>query len=228
MTAAIPPSLRLHPRRATDLDPQAVRALREIPTPNISDSMGKLSPGGAALRPMHSGARMAGPAFTVRVPPGDNLLVYKAFAAAQPGDVVVVDAGGVLEQAIVGEIMTLWAASRGLAGVVVHGAVRDVAILREADFPVYAAGSTHRGPYKNGPGELNVPVSLDGMVVEPGDLLVGDADGVVAVPAADVRAVAQAAEAIRRREDDLVAGLREGRFDVSWLDPLLRAKGYAV
>ncbi len=209
------------------LPPGAADALRGVPTPNISDSLGKLAPAGTALKPLHRGGTMAGRAITARVPPGDNLMAYKAILEAGPGDVVVIDAGGLVEQATIGEIMTTWAATRGLAGMVVHGAVRDVDVLAAADFPVYAAGFTHRGPYKDGPGELNVTVSLGGMVVAPGDLVVGDANGVVVVPYDDIGRVVAAAQAIQQREDALVRQIQAGGYDSAWIDETLRNRGYA-
>jgi RraA family protein len=205
-----------------------IEAFKGIPTPNISDSMGKLAMAGAGLRAVHRGARMIGRAITVRVPPGDNLLAYKGIFAAEPGDVLVIDAGGDLQRAIIGEIMSTWAAQRGLAGIVVWGAVRDVDVLGESDFPVYALGVTHRGPYKNGPGELNATVSIGGMVVSPGDLIVGDASGVVAVPFEAIASTLESASAIQRREDELVAQIKAGRYDASWIDPALTAAGLTV
>ncbi len=108
-------------------------------------------------------------------------MIHKAIALAQPGDVIVVDGGGDLTNALIGEIMVSYAATRGIAGFVIDGAIRDVDMIRAGTFPVYAAGVTHRGPYKDGPGEINVPIAIDGMVIQPGDLIVGDADGVLCV-----------------------------------------------
>lgn len=203
-------------------------AIRGIPTPNISDSLGKLLPAGTALKPLHRGGGMIGPAVTVRTPPGDNLMVYKAIASARPGDVLVVDAGGVLEQAIVGEIMTAWACKRGLAGIVIHGAVRDIDCIAESGFPVYACGYTHRGPYRDGPGELNVAVSLGGMVVQPGDLVVGDRNGVVAIPRQQLEYVARTARAIQQREEQVVAQIEAGAYDHTWIDEALIQRGYEL
>ena len=122
-------------------------------------------------------------------------MVHKAIDLAAPGDVIVVDAGGDLDQAIIGEIMSSWAAKRGVAGFVIDGAIRDAAALSQGDFPVYARGVTHRGPYKDGPGEINVPVSIGGMVVQPGDIIIGDADGLLAIPQADAEASSPAPRA---------------------------------
>lgn len=207
---------------------ELVAALAGMVTPHLSDNMSRLQGAAAAIRPMHGGgAKLAGPAFTVRVPAGDNLMVHKAIDLAAPGDVIVVDAAGVLEQAIIGDIMTSHAARRGVAGFVIDGAIRDAAEITARPFPVYARGATHRGPYKNGPGEINVPVSIGGMVVRPGDIVVGDADGVVAVPQADAEAVLAAAREQKKKEDASLAAIAAGTFDRKWVDETLRAKGCA-
>jgi regulator of RNase E activity RraA len=152
-------------------------------------------------------------------------MVHKAIDAAAPGDVIVVDAGGVLEQAIIGEIMSSWAAKRGLAGMVIDGAVRDSAALAQNAFPVYARGVTPRGPYKNGPGEINCPVSVGGMVVMPGDIVAGDEDGLVCVPRADAEEILALARAQRDREDAILADIAKGALDRAWVDETLRARG---
>jgi RraA family protein len=198
-----------------------------LPTPNLSDAMRKMMPACVALKPMH---RLTGPmvgrALTVRVPPGDNLFAYKGIAAAGRNDVVVIDAGGVLEQAIIGEIMTTLAASREIAGIVVHGAVRDIDIISRCEFPVFACGYGYRGPYRDGPGEINVPIALGGMPVAPGDLVVGDANGVVIVPQADVDAVLCSARDIKEREVRLVEQIAAGNYDLKWIDQALRERQY--
>jgi RraA family protein len=208
---------------------EALQRAAAIPTPNLSDAMGKILPACPMLKPMHALCdTMVGRAVTVRIPPGDNLLVYKAIVAAERGDVLVVDAGGVLEQAIVGEIMTTLAESRGLAGIVIYGAIRDIDIVSESRFPLYACGYTYRGPYRDGPGEMNVPIALSAMVVNPGDLVVGDANGVVVVPFADIEVVLSAAEQIKAREIDIVNQITTGRYDTSWIDATLRERGYSL
>jgi RraA family protein len=203
-----------------------VAALAELQASLLSDNMNRLQGAGSAvLRPMHRGGKLAGPAFTVKVAPGDNLLVHKAIDAAEPGDVIVVDAGGHLEQAIIGEIMSSWAAKRGVAGFVIDGAVRDAGALAAGSFPVYARGASHRGPYKNGPGEINVPVSIAGMVVHPGDIVIGDADGLVAIPQADAESVLAGARAQKQKEDASLAAIAAGTFDRAWVDEALKARG---
>ena len=115
----------------------------------------------------------AGPALTVRARPGDNLMLHKAIDMAAPGDVIVCDGGGDLTNALLGEMMLARAIGHGIAGVVIFGAVRDRQAFLERNLPVYAAGVTHRGPYRDGPGEIGFPISLNGMVIEPGDLIIG-------------------------------------------------------
>lgn len=207
------------------VDPALVRRFAELPVANVSDVMSRMVAGGPKLRPLHAGGVLSGPAFTVKSRPGDNLMLHKALDLASPGDVIVVDAGGDLTNAMLGEMMLAHAETRGLAGVVVHGAVRDLAAIKSGTFPVYATGVTHRGPYKNGPGEINVPVSLDGMVVEPGDLILGDDDGVVSVPFADAESICVEAEKKHTQETAHLQDILAGNVDRSWIDRTLKELG---
>ena len=202
-----------------------VKALSSMVTAHLSDNMNRMVAGGAALRPMHKGGKLCGPALTVKVAPGDNLMVHKAIDIAAPGDVIVVDAGGVLTTAIIGDIMSSLAEKRGVAGMVIYGAIRDVAEIGARRFPVYACGVTHRGPYKNGPGEINAPVALDGMVVNPGDIIVGDADGVVAVPLAQAEEILKLARAQLAKETGMLKSIGKGKADRRWVDELLKQRG---
>jgi len=201
-----------------------IKQFRNVVVAHLSDCMNRL-PGGDGLDPMHKGGHMLGQAITVRVPPGDNLMVHKAIDMAGPGDVIVVAAGGDMSQAIIGEIMTTLAAKRGVEGIIIDGAIRDSGAIAANKFPVYARGVTHRGPYKNGPGEINVPISVGGMVVCPGDIVVGDEDGVVAVPVDIAAEVLKAARAKAKEEDGVLAAIRKGKADRAWVDATLKAKG---
>jgi RraA family protein len=174
---------------------------------------------------MHKGDQLVGNALTVKVPPGDNLMVHKAIDIAQPRDVIVVDAGGDLSHAIIGEMMATHAQRRGVAGLVIHGAVRDSAAIRQHGFPVYAGGVTHRGPYKNGPGEINCTVAIGGMVIQPGDVIVGDDDGIVAVPLAQAELLLSLAAQHCAKEDKTLAEIKAGTVDRSWVDALLASRG---
>jgi len=216
----------IHPRTRAAHAGFVEKFLR-IPVANVSDCMSRMSAGGARLRPMHDGSPMAGPALTVRTRPGDNLLVHKALELARPGDVIVVDAGGDLTNAIIGEIMTAYAQSRGLAGIVINGAIRDCATIRRGAFPVYAAGITHRGPYKDGPGVINGTVSLDGMTIEPGDLVLGDEDGLLSIPYDQIETLYEAASAKHAVEERMLADIAAGTLDTSWIDARLDALGCA-
>jgi RraA family protein len=216
-------------RRPRKVGAGIVAAYAGVPVANVSDVMARMVAAGPRLRPMHGGGAMVGPAFTVKTRPGDNLLVHKAIDMAEPGDVIVVDAGGELTNAIIGEIMATHAALRGIAGIVINGAIRDVAALRAGSFPVYAAGVTHRGPYKDGPGEINVTIALDGMVIEPGDLILGDDDGVVCVPFDQVEAICRDAKAKQVAEETMLAEMHAGKAqDRAWVDATLARLGCAI
>lgn len=215
-------------RRRRAVSVALVEKFRSLPVANVSDMMARMSAGGARLRPFHAGGGMAGPALTVKSRPGDNLMVHKALDLAAPGDVVVVDAGGDLTNAIIGELMLAHAIKRRLGGIVINGAVRDVAALRAHSLPVFAAGATHRGPYKDGPGEINVPIAIDGMVIEPGDLVLGDDDGVLCVPYDQVETVYAATNAKHAAEIQQMAEIVAGRSDRSWVDAALTKLGCAI
>jgi regulator of RNase E activity RraA len=210
--------------RTRAVDVSLAREFLSVPVANVSDCMSRLNSGGAGLRPMHDApARMAGPAFTVKARPGDNLFFLKAIELARPGDVIVVDGGGDLTNALAGELMVADARQLGLAGFVINGAIRDAEGIRSGGFPVFAAGVTHRGPYKDGPGEINVPVAINGMVIEPGDLVLGDADGTLCVPLDIVPDILAAARERQRMEVRVAGEIRAGTLDRRWIDDKLRA-----
>lgn len=202
-----------------------VQRFGAIPTAIVSDNMHRLFAGGVDLAPRHGSGVMAGVALTVRTCPGDNLMVHKALDIAQPGDVIVVDAGGDTTNAIIGEIMLTYAKRRGVAGFVIDGAVRDSAAILNGGLPVYARGITHRGPYKVGPGEVGVTVSVGGMVVSAGDIMLGDEDGVLAIPQSHAEEILALAEAQQARETVILKSIADGTVDRSWVDATLRAKG---
>jgi RraA family protein len=215
-------------KRRRQVSADVVERFRLLPVANISDSMSRMTAGGAKLRPLHGGGVLAGPAVTVKSRPGDNLMIHKALDVAAPGDVVVVDGGGDLTNALIGELMLSHAIKRGLAGIVIYGAVRDSAWIREHDFPVFAAGVSHRGPYKDGPGEVNVPIAIEGMVIAPGDLVIGDDDGLLCVPYDEVEAVYQRTHAKHAAETKQMAAIEAGTNDRSWVDAALAKLGCEI
>lgn len=204
-----------------------VEAFAMLPVANVSDSMSRMSAAGSSLRPMHASGGMAGVALTVVCRPGDNLMLHKAIDMAEPGDVIVVDAGGDLTNALMGELMLAYAVKKGVAGFVLNGAIRDVDAFVSTNLPTYAAGVTHRGPYKDGPGEINVPVALNGMVIHPGDIVIGDSDGVLAVPIADAEDVLRKTEAKQEAETRQMQAIKEGKNDRTWVDAALKKLGCA-
>ncbi|MFI5011527.1 MAG: RraA family protein [Hyphomicrobiales bacterium] len=204
--------------------PQLIEQFRDVVTAHVSDNMSRMS-GTVGLRRYNQRGKLVGVALTVRTRPGDNLMIHKALNHAEPGDVLVVDGGGDISQALVGELMKSFAETRGVVGFVIDGAIRDVAAFMSSDFPCYARGETHKGPYKDGPGEIHVPVTIGGLVIHPGDIVIGDEDGVVAVSPAMAPEVLAAARRQAEREDKAKADIAAGRYDRSWVDAALRAKG---
>ena len=214
---------------------RAERALVErfaaVPVAIVSDNMNRMFAGGADLRPMHaceggSGGGLDGTALTVLTRPGDNLVIHKAIDVAEPGDVIIVDAGGDTTSAVVGELIARHAQVRGVAGFVINGAIRDLDAFRTGSFPIFATGVTHRGPYKDGPGEIGVPVSIGGMVINAGDIVIGDADGVLAVPRAEAKAILDLAEAQQAKEAETLRQIEAGAWDRRWVDEMLKARGF--
>ena len=196
-----------------------------LPVANVSDSMWRLTAGGSRLRPMHKSGQMAGPALTVKSRPGDNLMLHKAIDMAEPGDIIVCDAGGDLTNSLMGELMLAHAMKRGVGGFVLDGAVRDVEAFLDVNLPVFAAGVSHRGPYKDGPGEINVSVAIDGMVIEPGDLVIGDRDGVLSIPLDDVDSILKKTNEKQAAEAVDMAKIEAGEWDRSWVDKTLKDRG---
>jgi regulator of RNase E activity RraA len=206
---------------AMQVDPKILAALREMPVAALSDNMHR-NIGTTGLNPYHRpiARTMAGTAVTARSRGGDNLTYLRALEFCRPGDVLVIDAGGILNNAVVGGILSFYAAHIGVVGVVVDGAIRDVAEIRAREFPVYARGVTHRGPYKDGPGEINVPVSVGGMVVNPGDIVVGDQDGLMAFAPDEAELLIEKARAHLETEAETIRAMKEGRWDRSFIDAL--------
>ena len=198
---------------------------REIPVANVSDCMARMTAGGPKLRPMHASGVMAGPAFTVKSRPGDNLMLHKAIDLAAPGDIIVCDAGGDLTNSLMGEMMLAHAIKRGIGGFVLNGSIRDRDAFIDRNLPVFAAGVTHRGPYKDGPGEIGFSISIDGMNIEPGDLMLGDADGVLCVPRGGAEQVYAAAVRKHAAENEQMKAIEGGRSDRSWVDASLTRLG---
>ena len=202
------------PRPASAL----IEGFRGLPSSNIGDQMWRLYNTNSTLKSFNK-MPLCGPAFTVKDPQGDNLMFHKALDIAQPGDILVVDGEGDLQHALAGEMMIRYAMRRGLGGFVVNGCMRDLDAIEALDFPVYALGITPQGPYKNGPGEINVPVCCAGRVVNPGDILVGDRDGIVIIPPEFAAEILESSKAKFASEQATIANGPSGSR--AWIDQTL-------
>jgi regulator of RNase E activity RraA len=191
----------------------------------LADVAGRRGTMHARVAPVHERMQLAGPAFTVEVRPGDNLMIHAAIALAQPGDILVIDGKGDQTAALMGTLMMSACKKLRLGGVIVDGAIRDKLELLELDFPVFSAGFNPAGPTKFVPGRINHPISCGGTVVNPGDLVVGDADGVVVIERA--KAPAMMALAVKKVADEAarIEAIARGDTASKWLPAALRAAG---
>ena len=177
------------------LSSEIVRQYADLAVADICDALGRNAALPSALKPFNNN-RILGTAYTVNLPASENLLLYYAVDNARPGDVLVISCAGYTERAVAGEIVAALGKARGLAGFVIDGAVRDAEALRQTDFPVYARAVSPNGPYKDACGEINVPVSMGNVVIQPGDLIVADADGIVSIRRQEAASVAEQARKI--------------------------------
>ena len=210
-------------------EPDAIAGFSAFETPAISDQMNRLYTMAPAIRNVAGEhMRLVGPACTVKVYPGDNLMVHKALDVAQPGDVIAIDTSASTMTAVLGDLVSTKARHRGVAGFVVDGLIRDLPGIRAlGDFPVFARGVTPIGPLHRGPGEINYPVSVGGIVVHPGDLIVGDLNGVVVVPRDIVGSILGRLTEQAARESSYTAAVARGEFSNEWVDALLAQHGLA-
>ena len=206
------------------LDAALVAAFRDLSPSNVADAMGRFGFMDPAIQ-SRSGRPLAGLAVTVQARPGDNLMVHKALQIAEPGDIVVVSTGGNVTSAVFGELMCRAAVARGLGGLVVDGAVRDVEAIVALGFPVYSRSVSPGGCDKDGPGEINVPIACGGAVVAPGDIIVGDRDGIAVVPRGHAAEVLELVRALAARETARIAEIDRGVVLKPDIDETLRSKG---
>jgi regulator of RNase E activity RraA len=207
------------------VSPDLVRQASEFQAAILADVNGRrgaLHGRIAALRPR---MKLAGPALTVDVRPGDNLMIHAAISLAKPGDVLVIDGKGDQTAALMGTIMMTACKQLGLAGVVIDGAVRDSLEIDEMDYPVFSFGTNPNGPTKNVPGRIGHPVSVGGVTVRSGDLIVADADGVVAIERERVEGLLPVARKKVEDEAARIAAIKKGNTAASWLDAALRTAG---
>jgi 4-hydroxy-4-methyl-2-oxoglutarate aldolase len=205
-------------------DPAIIEKLKEYPTPNIADAMNRFRVMDPGIKAVNKGDFIAGPAITVMCASGDNLMFHKAMALARPGDVIVGNYFGANNTAGFGGLMARTAKRVGIAGFIVDGAVRDAEDFKELGLPVYSRTVTASGCFKNGPGEVNYPISCGSVVVMPGDIVIASKDGIVVVPKADAEYVLQETHAVFEREAKRVKEIEAGVLFKPDIDNVLRAK----
>lgn len=195
----------------------------------ITDAMNRFGGLDGNIRGADTSMRMAGPALTVRVPPGDNLMVYKALEIAEPGDIIVIEARGFTGVAQWGDLTSLTAKGLNLGGMVTDGSLRDIEGICRVGFPVFAKPfAIPNGDLKDGPGEVNVPVAVGGVPILPGDIIVGDSNGVAVVPRVDAEAVLAKARTYPDAEAKKVKEISEGKLIPGWLESTLSQKGCEI
>ncbi|MEY4749198.1 MAG: hypothetical protein RIQ60_1412 [Pseudomonadota bacterium] len=208
------------------VDAGVVEQAARFPSSILADVAGRRGALHGRIAPLAPTMRFAGPALTVEVRPGDNLMIHAALAIAKPGDVIVVDGKGDLSSALMGEIMSQQAAALGIAAVVIDGAVRDSEAIRQLGFPMFAAGLNPNGPTKSVAGRLNHPISIGGVSVKPGDLVVGDADGVTVVEREKAASLLPLAAEKVAAETKRIADIKSRKaLRPGWLDGALRTAG---
>jgi RraA family protein len=206
--------------------PEIVAEAAQFPSSILADVAGRRGALSGRIAPLAPSMKFAGPAITVEVRPGDNLMIHAAMAIAKPGDVIIVDGKGDLSSALMGEIMSQQCVALGVAAVVIDGCVRDAEAIRELGFPMYAAGLNPNGPTKSVPGRLNHPISIGGVTVNPGDLVVGDGDGVTVIERNKAASTLPLAAEKVAMETKRIADIKSRKaLRPGWLDGALLAAG---
>lgn len=212
-------------------EPSVVEAFRELMdqtgclTGNVGDCLGRGAAMDSRIKGLSHGMKLVGPALAVKVPPTDNLMIHKALTLVKPGDVIVIDGGGDHSWALLGFLIVRTAMKLGVAGMIVDGAVRDAAEIRRVGFPLFAAGVSPNGPFKEGPGEINYPIQCGGQVVGPGDLIVADDDGVIVVKKELAPECITKVKGVMERENKRLAEIESGITTRPGLDEIMKRKG---
>lgn len=207
-------------------DLELVEKFKNFPVANIDDAMGRTSALDQNIRPVNK-TKLIGPAFTVKVAQGDNLFLHKAMDLAKAGDVIVIDSLGTENRAIFGELMATYCKIKGVTGIITDGCIRDSEELETwEDMAVYASGISPNGPYKNGPGEIGTTITIGNQVIRPGDILVGDGDGIVVIKPEDAEEVLERVREINDKEEKIMETMKkEGTYERAWVDETLEQIG---
>jgi 4-hydroxy-4-methyl-2-oxoglutarate aldolase len=198
-----------------------IAALEGVPTGFAVDAQMGQGAIDCRIKPLWPEARFVGPAVTAKCGPRDNMAVWIAMRIARPGDVLALDTNGYLDAAVIGDHVAAIAKSLGIVAVVTDGLVRDIEGLEQVGLPVFCRGLTPNSPYKNGPCEVGTRISLGGVAIDPGDVLIGDRDGVVAVPRARLDEVIAGLEDVRRKEQETGERIAAGATIPDWVDALI-------
>lgn len=211
-------------------DPKVVAGFKKIPASNTADCMERNCAMNPRIKLMSNpDEEMVGPAFTVHTRAGDNLAIYAALKYCQSGDVIVIDDEGDNTRSLIGEVMMSYLRDqKKIAGIVIGGPIRDIDNLRNWKLPIYATSTTPGGPYKEGPGEINVPVACGNVSVNPGDVILGDADGVICIPRKDAPEILPKAQAFHEQDEAKAIAFSKGEVDLSWVDKSLADKGFDI
>lgn len=212
-------------------DPAVIEQFKSIPASNTADVMGRSCAMNPRIRLVSSpkAQMMAGPAFTVKGRAGDNLTLHAALNLCHEGDVLVVSNEEDNTRALMGEVMMAYLKyTKKIAGIVLDGPIRDIDEIGVWDFPVYCTGTTPGGPYKEGPGEINVPVSCGGISVNPGDIILGDPDGIICIPRKDAAAVLEEAKKFQAADEKKLIAAKNGTANRAWVEKALEDKGFEI
>lgn len=215
-------------RAVPRLSKELIDQFRLFETPDLSDLLNRLYAMTSEIHNLVNDRSIAGPACTVKLYPGDNLMLHKSLDIIEPGDIIVVDTTGCTTTAVIGDLVSQKAKHRGCEGIVIDGLVRDLPAMREVGLPVFAKGVTPVGPLHRGPGEVNYPIACGGVVVNPGDIVCGDATGVVVIPRAHAQTTLESAYAQRDKLRDYVDNIRRGNFSNDWVDDILAGNACAI
>jgi RraA family protein len=210
------------------LSQELIEGFREFETADVSDVLNRLYAMNGSIRNQSNDKELLGSACTVKLYPGDNLMIHKTLDIARPGDIVVVDCSGAMSNAVFGDLVANKACHRGIAGFVIDGLIRDLAGVIETGLPVYARGVTPFGPLHRGPGEINTPICCGGVVVNPGDLIKADSTGIAVIPRDYASEILQRLRDNRDRQEAYVASVKRGDFSNAWVDQQLRENGCII
>ncbi|MHB0896214.1 MAG: RraA family protein [Spirochaetales bacterium] len=214
-----------------DLPPvKLVEDFKTLPPANVADCMGRLCAMSSEIRLLSKPSQpiATGVALTVKARPGDNLMIHKALNLAGPGDFIVVANEGDRSHSLIGEIIATFAQYKKIAGLIIDGPIRDIEFISQMDLPVYGTGTTPGGPYKDGPGEVNVPISCGGVQIDPGDIVLADADGIIVIPKYDAERVFQESVKFSTNDKAKAVAAGNGTADRSWVDKTLVAKNCEI